>query len=196
MLSTLIVRSRVTTLRRPLFSLKVRPDARPSHVYAMLHQRRCFSGRQTLRNRLNQHEAMSKSKQADEHGEMGEEALEAKAGEKKEMVEVEDGDDDAVAGVAKVDISHIPEEMLRLTKYGRTEVFTEHRDALLKLEEEMKEQADLELVELSEEKLEGLSKLDQYRKKMEMQVRHKDILVRTEAEFNTIAVKLQKELQR
>ena len=38
----------------------------------------------------------------------------------------------------------------------------------MKLEEEMEEQLDLELVELSDEKLSGLSKLQQYRKKMEV----------------------------
>lgn len=41
-----------------------------------------------------------------------------------------------------------------------------------------------------------MSKLEQYRKKMEIQKRHRDILVRTEKEFNVIAVKLQKELQK
>ena len=84
-----------------------------------------------------------------------------------EETNVEEGDrEDALQ---KVDTKkEIDPNMLRLTLEGYTNKFDETKTKLNQLEDEMKELSDLMVVELSDEKVSQMSKLQLYKKKLEL----------------------------
>ena len=70
--------------------------------------------------------------------------------------------------------------MLRLTKYGRESTMKKYTDVIMTLEEEYELVVKREEVELAEENVKGLSRLQFYEKKLALQDEKKELMTQVE----------------
>lgn len=70
--------------------------------------------------------------------------------------------------------------MLRLTKYGRENTMKKYADVIMALEEEYELVVKREEVELAEENVKGLSRLQFYEKKLALQDEKKELMTQVE----------------
>ena len=70
--------------------------------------------------------------------------------------------------------------MLRLTKYGRKNTMKKYTDVIMTLEEEYELVVKREEVELAEENVKGLSRLQFYEKKLALQDEKKELMTQVE----------------